>query len=1067
MNAGDDSIDPEEVQDAIYRVKPGDDGPELGSAIGSQFDPPGEPGATPPPPPPASSAPASPTPPSPPPIPSAPGNPVPPTPPTSMPTTPAGPSDGQPPAAPTPGGWDQPTAPIVQPPTPNPAWGQPTTPATAPPGGTWEQPGAGATQPAPTTAFGAVGANAPAVGTPNYAGDGFATPEKKSSKLPWIFAVVAAVVLLGGGAFFALTAFGASGGSASPEEGIDQMLVALGEEDFVTMAELLEPSERRTLAEPALTELLPEMVRLGVFDDSVDAGDFEGLDLVFTDVEYRVERPEGADDIAHVFLTDGEVATNINSATLPFTDLFDTDDFDTNDRTQIEEDPDDTPAVFVERDGRWYFSMWFTVAEAARLDAGEDLPSPAESPAAIPSDTPEAAVEGLLTAFSDLDMEAMIGHTDPEEMAVLYRYAPLFIDEAQAALDELGGDLSGDGIEWEFSNFDFDVEQDGDDAVVTIRGFTFDFVNADGEVSVTYSRDQISGDFDVEELDIEIGFSPTSQTVSGTVDGAAVDVEVQLDPATGLVTGTGDLDGEMLDFSLQFDESGSCSEFAITASDGSDESGCLEEEGAPDDIGELALRVLEDWPTEFPGIPMVARQTDGGWYVSPIGSVFGGVLTGLEELEEGDFEDFGDTFADLADDAADDAIDAIGGGSIGGAIDDDDIIGSFEDPVEEDASFITVADGSIEEFVGGVSTNTFDSFLIDLEAGSVVVVIAEGAIGELDTTLRVVDPNGDQIGFNDDADPAANLENGLGSLLVIDALVDGQYRIEVAGFGTSSGDYSLIVDRVSDGVFDDVVDVPAPADPVDNQFEDQIALATGPNETEIVEGRLDDAQLVDSYSIELDAGEVLTVSVASTDVTGFDPILSVFDATDAELARDDDGGSIVGLGPRDSFLEFTAPATDVFFLDISAFGAANGDYVLTVSRGDGSGGTVESEPAPNPPPAAGETELAVADGATASLDAVIDNAVADEVGFSLDLAAGDTVNIIVEATGDGALDPRASLRFGGAEIAVNDDAADGTAVNDSRDSQIIETVAETGTYVVVVDGFASSQGTFTITVQRN
>ena len=184
-----------------------------------------------------------------------------------------------------------------------------------------------------------------------------------SSKLPWIFAVIAAVFLLGGGAFFAASALGASGGEASPEEAIDSLLAAMEEEDFVAVAELLEPSERRTLAEPAITELLPELVRLDVFDESADAGDVEGLDLAFTNVEHRVDRPVGVDDIAHVFITSCELATNVDGDLLPFSDGFDTGDL-SSEQSQSLVDPD-VPLVFVERDGSWYFSCLLYTSDAA------------------------------------------------------------------------------------------------------------------------------------------------------------------------------------------------------------------------------------------------------------------------------------------------------------------------------------------------------------------------------------------------------------------------------------------------------------------------------------------------------------------------------------------------------------------------------------------------------------------------------------------------------------------------------------------------------------------------------
>ena len=114
-------------------------------------------------------------------------------------------------------------------------------------------------------------------------------------------ALVGAIVLLGGGGFFALSALGASGGADSPEQAVDELIEALSNEDFVTMAELLEPSERRSVAEPVITEILPELVRIGMFDDSVDEAAVDGVDLEYTDVECRVDPLAGNPDLVHVF----------------------------------------------------------------------------------------------------------------------------------------------------------------------------------------------------------------------------------------------------------------------------------------------------------------------------------------------------------------------------------------------------------------------------------------------------------------------------------------------------------------------------------------------------------------------------------------------------------------------------------------------------------------------------------------------------------------------------------------------------------------------------------------------
>ncbi len=88
----------------------------------------------------------------------------------------------------------------------------------------------------------------------------------------------------------------------------------------------------------------------------------------------------------------------------------------------------------VKRDGRWYLSAFYSIAENAR-DGGADIPD--QALAAPGADTPDGAVQAIFDAVDDLDLEALIAALNPNEAEALQRYAPMFIDEAQRALDDL------------------------------------------------------------------------------------------------------------------------------------------------------------------------------------------------------------------------------------------------------------------------------------------------------------------------------------------------------------------------------------------------------------------------------------------------------------------------------------------------------------------------------------------------------------------------------------------------------------------------------------------------------
>ena len=53
-------------------------------------------------------------------------------------------------------------------------------------------------------------------------------------------------------------------------------------------------------------------------------------------------------------------------------------------------------------------------------------------------------MDNMLEASSALDLEALIASLNPNEFEALQRYAPLFLDDAQTALDEAGVSLTAD-----------------------------------------------------------------------------------------------------------------------------------------------------------------------------------------------------------------------------------------------------------------------------------------------------------------------------------------------------------------------------------------------------------------------------------------------------------------------------------------------------------------------------------------------------------------------------------------------------------------------------------------------
>ncbi|MGD9795782.1 MAG: hypothetical protein AB7V43_20135 [Acidimicrobiia bacterium] len=249
----------------------------------------------------------------------------------------------------------------------------------------------------------------------------------------------AALAIGGAGAFAVVSASSDSdGGAKSPEAAVQMLFDAAGRSDLLGVMDALEPAERRTFSEP-MQDAVTELKRLGIVAEGFKLNAVPGLTMTFTNVDYVVESV--GQGVSTVMPTAGKVRVEGDWSKAPLgnfliNELLDGDrpEGTVDETSDIVEDGDDPARITtVQRDGRWYVSLWYSVAEAARLDAGLDAPDFGNGIAPAGADTPEGAVEQMIGAISDLDLERMIALMPPDEMAVLYDYAPLFLDDAQDA----------------------------------------------------------------------------------------------------------------------------------------------------------------------------------------------------------------------------------------------------------------------------------------------------------------------------------------------------------------------------------------------------------------------------------------------------------------------------------------------------------------------------------------------------------------------------------------------------------------------------------------------------------
>ena len=318
-------------------------------------------------------------------------------------------------------------------------------------------------------------------------------------------AVVAVLAVVAAGVF-AITNLRASttGGSQNPADLGTELLNAFENEDVLGVIDVLVPGEREVLGEP-FVDLVSELQRLDVLSDT-DLSDIAGLDIELSDEVVRT-RATNVDDIINISLS-ADVLVSIDGAELPIGDLV-TDNMPDDMLAELrgsrvtQSDELDLTLTAVLEDGRWYFSLLHTIAELARSDFSDEIGIPFEGVGFDGAESPEAAVDQILDRIEALDLTGIIRSLDPYEAAALQRYAPLFLEDSEAALAEVpldwkitersvrivgSGDrrtalVDGLGVEGSFDGSPFSVSADGDCFTAEIDGNRIDQCADAGSIS--------------------------------------------------------------------------------------------------------------------------------------------------------------------------------------------------------------------------------------------------------------------------------------------------------------------------------------------------------------------------------------------------------------------------------------------------------------------------------------------------------------------------------------------------------------------------------------------------------
>ncbi|MEY2569324.1 MAG: hypothetical protein QOE35_3853 [Actinomycetota bacterium] len=303
-------------------------------------------------------------------------------------------------------------------------------------------------------------------------------PRPKPSRLVALW--IGVLALLAGGVFGAVFLAGEDAGT--PEAAVQRMLDAVAREDVLGVLAALPPSERDPLQDN-LPEMANQLKRLGVLSDDFSLTKVKGVDLNFSGVKLT-SSPVG-EGVSAVRITGGTSSYRIVPRELPLggfiTDLMGADlpaEPQTGSDPVVSQGADDT-IVTIKEDGRWYVSLNYSAAEAARRSSGAAVPRFGHELQARGANDPVTAVDQLVRAAVGLDIQRAIELLPPDEGRVLRDYSPLFLDDAKKA-------ASDSGFHADVKALELRADRSGSHATVTLQRLEVAFTSGEDSGTVAY-----------------------------------------------------------------------------------------------------------------------------------------------------------------------------------------------------------------------------------------------------------------------------------------------------------------------------------------------------------------------------------------------------------------------------------------------------------------------------------------------------------------------------------------------------------------------------------------------------
>ena len=350
-------------------------------------------------------------------------------------------------------------------------------------------------------------------------------------------AVVVALVAAAAVYFFAIRDSKTSTaiGPKSPQESVTALFTTLSNSDPIGLADQLDPAEA-TLFTDLNSDVITELKRLDVLSSAASTDAMTGTKISVQNLTMDPATETINPNLQIVKLTGGTITVSSDPGNLPLSDKIKSAFGSAIDQAQpqsqtvniadavAKNDGKPIRVATVQRNGQWYVSLFYTIADNAVHAAG--LPNPTEADRIAPagSKSPEDAASALVTAASTGKLEDVIALTSPEEMGVLHDYGKMLIKQGDTG--KLSSDVTDLGVKVE--NLTWTTSQVTGGTKVSLASVT---LTADGQ-TVSLTRDAAR--------------NSVTLTVPGQPDPVTLD-ESTIDTYLAGSLGSGDLDPKLLE----------------------------------------------------------------------------------------------------------------------------------------------------------------------------------------------------------------------------------------------------------------------------------------------------------------------------------------------------------------------------------------------------------------------------------------------------------------------------------------------------------------------------------------